>query len=211
MLSRNVITRRGRGFRGKVPSRKLGRMVAGESLIECDAILLLEFSPGVLTYQEQPALIQYADGETIRTYYPDFEVVLRSGEVMHLEIKAAKELDKPATQEKYQVIAADYARRGHGFRIITDEELRRGDLYPNLLLLASSLHVKPKSATATDWKRRFGRATVSFEAAATYFGEAEVLRMIAWGLAHGNLCRPLDGDALLQLIEQGGCDATYLL
>ena len=211
MLARKVITRRGRGFRGKVPSRKLGRMVAGESLIECDAILLLEFSPGVLTYQEQPTLIQYADGETIRTYYPDFEAVLKSGEVIHLEIKAAAELAKPATQTKYRAIAADYARRGHAFRIITDEELRQGDLYLNLLRLASSLHVKPKSATASDWQRRFGRSPVAFEAAATYFGEAEVLRMIAWGLAHGNLCRPLDGDALLQLIEQGGCDATYLL
>lgn len=211
MLSRNVITRRGRGFRGKIPSRKLGRMVAGESLTECDAILLLEFSPGVLTYQEQPALIQYADGETIRTYYPDFEVVLRSGEVMHLEIKAAKELAKPATQEKYRAIAADYARRGHGFRIITDEDLRRGDLYPNLLRLASSLHVKPNSATASDWQRRFGRSPVSFEAAATCFGEAEVLRLIAWGMAHSNLHCPLDSGAMVQLIEQGGCDATYLL
>lgn len=51
MFSRNVITRRGRGFRGNFPSRKLGRMVAGESLVELLAILLWEFSPGVLTYR----------------------------------------------------------------------------------------------------------------------------------------------------------------
>lgn len=56
MLVRKVITRRGRRFRGYFPSRKLGRMVAWESLTERDVILLLEFSPGVLSYQEQPAL-----------------------------------------------------------------------------------------------------------------------------------------------------------
>lgn len=211
MLSRNVITRRGRGFRGKVPSRKLGRMVAAESLIECDAILLLEFSPGVLKYQEQPALIHYFDGKTFRNYYPDFEVVLRSGEVIHLEIKTAKALAKPRNEEKYQAIAAEYARRGHGFRIITDEDLRQGELYLNLLLLATGLHVKPKHGTASDWRSCFGPSPVAFERVASQFGHAEVLRMIAWGLAHGNLCRPLNGDAMVQLIDKGGSYATYLL
>lgn len=66
MLSRRVITRSGRHFRGRYPSRKLGRMVAFESLIERDVILLLEFSRGVLSYQEQPTRIAYSNGQAMR-------------------------------------------------------------------------------------------------------------------------------------------------
>ncbi|WP_298393894.1 TnsA endonuclease N-terminal domain-containing protein [uncultured Azonexus sp.] len=211
MFSRNVITRRGRGFRGKFPSRKLGRMVAGESITELDGILLLEFSPGVASYREQPALIRYCDGESVREYYPDFEVVLISGEVIHLEIKTAKELTKPIVQAKYRAIAADYTRRQHGFRILTDEEIRQGTLYENLSLLRSFLHVKPAEMSKLEWLARFGRDLVQFSVVADVLGHAEVLRLIAWGLAHGDLRLLLAADAKVQLIDQGGCDATYLL
>lgn len=211
MHSRNVMTRAGRGFRTKFPSRKLGRTVAAESIPECDAILLLEFSPGVLSYREQPALIQYWDGDTIRKYYPDFEVVLVTGELIHLEIKTAKELAKPITQAKYRAIAADYSRRGHGFRILTDKDLRQGNLYKNLKRLASYLHVKPAATSLSEWRRRFGRTAVEFSSVATDLGEAEVLRLIAWGFAHGDLRLPLCGDTRIQLINKGDCNATYLL
>lgn len=211
MFSRNVITRRGRGFRGKVPSRKLGRMVAGESLTECDAILVLEFSPGVLSYREQPILVQYVSGDSIRDYYPDFEVVLITGEVIHVEIKTAKDLAKPANRVKYRAIAADYARREHGFRILTDQDIRQGNLYTNLKLLESCLHVKPETSSPSEWQRHFGRIPVAFSLVADRLGRAEVLRLIAWGFAHGDLRLPLAGDTKVQLIDQGGCDATYLI
>lgn len=63
MLSRKVVTLSGRRFRGYFPSYKMGRTVAWESLLELAAIHLLEFSRGVLSYREQPVLIQYPDGE----------------------------------------------------------------------------------------------------------------------------------------------------
>ncbi len=211
MFARNVITRRGRGFRGKVPSIKLGRMVAGESLTECDAILALEFSPGVLSYREQPTLVQYVSGDSIRDYYPDFEVVLITGEVIHVEIKTVHDLAKPVNQAKYCAIAADYARRGHGFRILTDQDIRQGNLYTNLKLLESCLHVKPETSSPNEWQQQFGRAPTVFSMVADRLGRAEVLRLIAWGFAHGDLWLPLAGDTKVQLIEKGGCDATYLL
>jgi hypothetical protein len=97
MLARKVITRRGRRFRGYFPSRKLGRMMEWESLNERNVILLFEFSPGVLSYQAQPALIHYHDGQDTRAYYPDFEVIFLNGEAIHVEVKLARELAKRAT------------------------------------------------------------------------------------------------------------------
>ena len=52
-------------------------MVEWESLLERDAILLFEFSPGVVSYQEQPAEILYELEGVIHRYYPDFEVILK--------------------------------------------------------------------------------------------------------------------------------------
>ena len=81
MSSRNVVTRSGQRIRGYFPSHKCGQMIAWESLLERDAILLLEFSQGVVSYRHQPFVIDYSDGEQMRKYYPDFEVVLEGGEV----------------------------------------------------------------------------------------------------------------------------------
>ena len=150
MLARKVITRRGRRFGGYFPSRKLGRMVAWESLTERDVILLLEFSPGVLSYQEQPALVQYHDGQDMRAYYPDFEVVFLDGEAIHIEVKTAQDLAKPVMQDKYRTIAADYIRRQQGFRIVSDHDLRIGSLLRNLQLLAS---VQRMAGRTTELKR----------------------------------------------------------
>ena len=93
MSSRKVVTRRGRRIRGYFPSYKCGRMIAWESLLERDAILLLEFSQGVVSYGDQPAVIDYSDGEQMRKYYPDFEAMLECGEAVHMEIKPAAELE----------------------------------------------------------------------------------------------------------------------
>jgi len=136
MPARKVVTRRGRRFRGYFPSRKLGRMVAWESLLERDAILLLEFSSGVVSYREQPVLIEYFDGQQIRGYYPDFEADLTDGDVLHVEVKASFQLAKPKIESKFRVIAADYRRRQHDFRIITEAEIRREPMHSNLKNLA---------------------------------------------------------------------------
>lgn len=63
MSSRKVVTRRGRRIRGYFPSHKCGQMIAWESLLERDAILLLEFSQGVVSYRHQPTVMDYTDGE----------------------------------------------------------------------------------------------------------------------------------------------------
>lgn len=136
MLARPVINRYGRRFRGYFPFHRMGCMVAWESLLELDAILLLEFSWGVISYREQPALIQYHDGNKVRDYYPDFELVLDDGSLIHLEVKPTSELAKPAIQAKYQAIATHYQSRQHAYRIVTEQEIQREPLQSNVRALA---------------------------------------------------------------------------
>ena len=135
MKSRKVVTRSGRNFRGYFPSWKLRRMVEWESQIERDAILLFEFSCGVVSYQEQPELIQYESEGEIHRYYPDFEVVLKSGEIIHFEVKPASKLKSPELIKKLIAIKHHYDRLGLDFRILSDDQIRVNPRLNNLMHL----------------------------------------------------------------------------
>ena len=124
MLSRKVVTRSGRGFRGYFPSQKLNRHVQFESILERDAIRFFEKSEEVLCYREQPTIIYYYQDDEQRKYYPDFELVLIGDVVVHVEVKPSIHLATIKLSEKYQLIAKTYQRRSEKFVVLTEKELR---------------------------------------------------------------------------------------
>lgn len=211
MLSRTVITRRGRRLRGYFPSHKLGRMVAWESLLERDAILLLECSPGVAFYREQPTLIEYFDGEKLRQYYPDFEVTLEDGEVLHLEIKTSAELAKPAVESRFRAIAAHYLRQQRDFRIATEREIRREPLLTNARTLAYLAGRTGKSLpSARVLANQIGYDALPFVEAEAQLGRELVIRLIAGGTLTCDLTLPLAGNTPVA-IAMGGHHVAYLV
>jgi len=135
MLSRKVVTRSGRGFRGYFPSKKLNRSVQFESLLERDAIRLFESSNEVVTYKEQPTIIYYYLDDIQKRYHPDFELVLKGGYVVHVEVKPSIHLTTITLSAKYQAIAQSYFSRTESFVVLTEKELRaekRIDFYQTL-------------------------------------------------------------------------------
>jgi len=211
MLSRKVITRRGRRFRGKFPSAKMGRMVAWESLLERDAILLLELSHGVVNYQEQPTVIQFSDGTQVREYYPDFELTLLDGSLVHLEVKPSTELAKPEIRSKYERIAEHYHTKQFDFRIVTELEIRREPLFSNLEELAyvhsHPWHLLPTDSALVEFFR--GEAQ-TLQDCDRMLGPASTRRLIATGKLICNLEQPLTADTSVQLCA-GEQNATILL
>ena len=127
MLSRKVVTRSGRGFRGYYPSKKLNRSVEFESILERDAIIFFERFNEVIIFKEQPTIIYYYMNEEHKKYYPDFELQLAGGEVIHVEIKPSVFLNLAKLSAKYQAIAQSYISRPEHFVILTEMDLR-GDL-----------------------------------------------------------------------------------
>lgn len=206
---RKVVTRRGRRIRGYFPSTKLGRMVAWESILERDAIFLLEFSPGVVSYQEQPALVHYADGLRMREYYPDFEVVLGCGSVVHLEVKPAKRLANPKVASKFRAVASHYAACHREFRILTEQEICRKPLLTNLRSLAYLVgrpgSVLPASA---DLLRHFTEPR-SFREVEALLDRDTTMRLIAAGHLVCDLAKAMSGDTLIS-IPKGDHDAALL-
>lgn len=124
MLSRNVVNRSGRGFRGYFPSKKLNRSVQFESILERDAIKLFESSNEVVSYKEQPAIIYYYLDETQKRYHPDFEIILIGDKVIHVEVKPSRRLATKELSDKFRAISRSYRSKPEHFVILTEIELR---------------------------------------------------------------------------------------
>lgn len=211
MLSRKVITRRGRKFRGKFPSTKMGRMVAWESLLERDAILLLELSPGVAYYQEQPTIIEYFDGTRIREYYPDFELTLLDDSLCHLEVKPSEELAKPEVHSKYERIVEHYQKKQFDFRIATDLEIRREPLFSNLGLIADAhAHFWHPLPADNELALFFQKGAQPLHHCDLVLGAASTRRLIARGKLVCDLEQSLTVDTSIYL-HQGEQNASILL
>ena len=124
MLSRKVVTRSGRGFRGYFPSKKLNRLVQFESLLERDAIQLFENAKDIIRFKEQPTIIYYyLDGEP-KKYYPDFELELSCEQIVHVEVKPSIKLANLEISRKYRAINKHYLTRDESFVVLTEKELR---------------------------------------------------------------------------------------
>lgn len=133
MRVRKVVTRSGKRYRGKYPSRKLERMVQWESFLERDALLLLEYHPNVISYQEQPSIETYYDEDGLpRQYIPDLAANLTDGRIIVFEVKPEAELSKKKTQKKYAAIAQRFQEQERTFRILTESDIRREPLHTNL-------------------------------------------------------------------------------
>jgi len=211
MLSRNALTRSGRGFRMRVPSMKLGRMVECESILEGDVALLLEYSSGVVSYQEQPALIQYWDGQQMRDYYPDFEVVLLDGSRVHLEVKHTHKLAKPKIAEKYRAIATHYQQLPILFRVITEQEGQQEPLRSNLRRLSylrTKVTAEPLPSRAA-LSLLLGTAPFPLAKSESALGIEVTQRLLAAGLLHGDLTTDITPSTLVTVTE-GDCHASLL-
>lgn len=210
MVVRRVVTRSGRRVRGYFPSRKTGRMVAWESQLERDALYLFEFSPGVLTFREQPERVQFATEEGSFLYIPDFELQLRDGTIRHVEIKPAAKLAKHDIARRFKAIASHYDRVGRAFQILTEEHIRREPLLDNLKRLA--YHAGRLDAAALDdLVTRFSILPArTFRGASAVLGDdISVYRLLASGRYLCDLTRAITPDSLIQATKEDD-DATLL-
>jgi len=123
-----------RSVTGLVASELNAKQTAFESTLERDFMLLAEFDPDVLSYEEQPVRIDYlsVDGQT-RHYTPDILVIYRQTSTstmlkppLLVEIKYRRGLFERWQELKPKFRAARrYAKeQGWSFKIITEVEIR---------------------------------------------------------------------------------------
>ena len=207
---RRVVTRSGKGFRVKYPSLKLNRMVECESLLERDAVLIIERSPGVKRYQEQAETILYYDGDRQREYTVDFLIEGFNQEVVRVEVKPSKELLKHTIADKLEKVAAHYAALGQSFRVVTEETIRREPLHSNVVLLEQYRRsTKFDEAMVLALHLDLCLTQITFEEAEKKYRRHDLLGMIASGVIGCNLNRELNGDNTMFHPEEIDRDQVY--
>ena len=110
---------------GSFSSRKNGRMMGYESLLERDNMILLEYDDDVEGFDEQPVQISFKKG--VKPYVPDVLVRYKSGRKPLLgEVKHSSDLMK--NRDKYAPkfdAAKKYAEeQGWEFGAVTEKEIR---------------------------------------------------------------------------------------
>lgn len=211
MRVRKVVTRRGRHIRGDFPSKKLNRMVVWESPLEKDALMLVELSPGVISYQEQPEEVVYWDGERMCRYVPDVRVNLCDETSLLIEVKPADELKRPVVKAKYQRIAQHLQEQGEHFLILTEQEIRQEPLFSNLRQLLYWYNHAPEnlpSAKEVAAKLR-GYDHASLQECLDVFSPDVAYALIAKGLLVADLSQVLTPASSVQLPAGGQHAALF--
>lgn len=150
MAVRKVVTRTGKGMRCLVPSLKMKRMIACESMLEADAVLLFEWSPDVMSFEEQPCFeFPHADGTPFR-YTPDFLLRLVDGSEIYIEVKPARKLESPELRKRLNFVAEHFERSGRVFKILTEAVIRNGVVRENQKEL--NYHARPLPRDMAFWQ-----------------------------------------------------------
>jgi len=122
-------------------------MVRYEGLIEADAVISFELNPAIIHYREQPYKVKYPSNGKLRTYTPDFELLLSNGETLLVEIKHSEFMLRIENKTKYQAIADWLQIKRTQYTIITEQELRIEPRLGNLRYIYRQLSKKQHTRT----------------------------------------------------------------
>jgi len=122
---RNLVHRGAQRPVFKTTSVKLRRVVQCESALEHEAALILDVSPVVQAFAEQPVRIHYRTEDSWRSHIPDF-VVLVADRLTFVEIKFEKDADAEVG-DRTRLLEAQLGVLGAGYCLLTERHLRQGD------------------------------------------------------------------------------------
>jgi hypothetical protein len=201
--ARNVISPSGGIVRGKFPSRKNGRMVHHEGMLELGAIYLFETSPQIVRYREQPTTIHYPDGSRLRRYTPDFELVLVTGELVMVEVKPTRFLEVDKTRHKFDCIEEYMRRSNRPFVILTEKCICQEPRLSNLRwVYHATSRVPPTLDAAQAALGKYGGAfPTSIKTAKELLAEysIEPFSLLLLGLLRCELVSPLTLSTIVNL------------
>lgn len=128
---RNLVHRGAQRPVSKATSIKLDRVVHCESVLEHEAFLLLEVSPSVHAFSEQPVRIRYMQENEWRSHIPDF-VMIMGDRITFVEVKFSKDVDE-LVNARTRLMKKILNRFGVDYRLVTEDELRKGVYVQNAM------------------------------------------------------------------------------
>lgn len=194
---RRVITRSGRGIRGRFPSRKMNRMIEWESLIEADAIRLFEFNVGVGAFYAQPSQeIYYDESGATHKFVPDFKVTWKQGDSFLAEVKSDADAAYPPTRRLLGFKAMALQTQGKNYRVLTPTQIRQQPRFDNLKLLERHSRHPLETDEAQLLKGiAYDQTFRICDLALSLGGESVVFRALACGALRTNLLASLNQES----------------
>jgi hypothetical protein len=129
--ARNIRTGRHDHYVGDVPMTRLnGKLVSGESLLEIDALFLLDYDGGFDDVIAQPFTVEIEVRGRVRHWTPDFLVVRKDRQNELIEVKHLSWLyhSDPAkaalARARLDALESTCFRRGVSFILLTEDEIR---------------------------------------------------------------------------------------
>ena len=204
LRSRKIVSRSRARPTGKYPSWKMGRMVQWESHNELNAYRLLDATPDVSAYHEQPLSIHFTlDGEK-HIHYPDVLVEWR--ELRELwEIKPESEALSPKYVKRTKFLEGALPKLGFTYRMVLAEDLGRQPRLSNVLMLLKHGRVQIGDLERERVRELLAVAPeISWEVAARgdlgQNGRSTLSRLALEGAIHFDLEQPLCANSVFTLV-----------
>lgn len=129
--ARKIRTGRQDHYVGDVPMTRLnGKLVSGDSMLEIDALFLLDYDGGYADVVAQPFRIDIEVRGRVRRWTPDFLIVKKAARNVLVEVKVLSWLyhRDPAkaalARARIHAIETACAQRGCSFMLLTEDEIR---------------------------------------------------------------------------------------
>lgn len=200
--ARKVVRRSNYRMTGKQPSTKCGRMVQWESLHEKRAFQLLEVSPYVKTYREQPALFEYQDANGVmRKHYPDIYIELINGIKIFVEVKPELAKDKEDLLSRETLLKKLLSKKGFKYIQIYPEQIESFYYQENAEQMLWHTKSQPLYPVKEKIKKFLSmEKNVSLEKLLEYLNDANakswVFSLLSEGAIYCDLSKPLLGETL---------------
>jgi hypothetical protein len=189
---------------GRYPSTKNSRMISWESQLEQKACGLFEFSPGVLSYREQPETIRFQHQGAFRRYTPDFCIEAFGGRKTYIEVKPEKRLSDPIFISRLRDINTALKEHNIGFALMTERELVNPILQSNLRLLRQSLQTQMTIhlvRTATEYLVK--HSEVDIRQLSEVMGSLNIVySLIAQRYVKADLMQPITLKSIISVMEE---------
>ncbi len=129
--SRKVVSRSNARNTGKYPSWKMQRMMQWESEHEGNAMRILDASPQVIAFHEQPCEIIYRMNGEQHRHYPDL-MVIEDHRREFWEVKTKADANNTEVAQRTAYLAELLPGHGYGYRIVLAESLAKQPRLDNI-------------------------------------------------------------------------------
>jgi hypothetical protein len=213
MTTREVVTRSGRGVRGYFPTRTMQQMIAWESTLERDAILMCEFSKRVTRYWAQPAKIYFYQNNEQKHCFPDLRIETPGGQLIHIEVKPAEKLKNPILRNRLQAIKEHHEKIGIGYEVHDESVIRVEPRLTNLKLLA--YHLPPFNADLSRNIDSLEKLSLlnpqTVGGAIAILGDAQmVYQLLALGHYNFDIDLPISIETMITISKGGDHEELFL-